>query len=94
MFVMLLAAAFLPFGLLFQYSNWQHSKFRNRLWNLRDALVDELLDGNIEFSRGARVLLELIETHIRNTRRHTFTDIWIAYLLVRDQEIPPSATSC
>ncbi|MEV7266419.1 hypothetical protein AB0N38_22955 [Micromonospora aurantiaca] len=89
MFVVLLIAALLPFGLIFQYSNWQHSRYRNRLWNIRDLLVDELLSGNVEFSRGAQVLLHIIETHIRNTRRHTFTDVMVAVFLLRNVELPP-----
>ncbi|WFE32061.1 hypothetical protein [Micromonospora sp. WMMD975] len=89
MFAILLIAAFLPFGLVFQYSNWQHSRYRNRLWNIRDSLVDELLDGNIEFSQGTQALLHVIETHIRNTRRHTFTDVMVAVFLLRNVELPP-----
>ncbi|MEV0003009.1 hypothetical protein AB0H28_12070 [Micromonospora sp. NPDC050980] len=89
MFALLLIAAFLPLGLVLQYSNWQHSRYRNRLWNIRDSLVDELLGENIEFSSGAQVLLHVIETHIRNTRRHTFTDVMVAVFLLRKVELPP-----
>lgn len=87
-FLILIAASFLPFGLIFQYTNWQHSRFRNQLWHIRDSLVDELLAGNIEFSRGATVLLHVIETHIRNTRRHTLADVLIAVYLLRNVELP------
>ncbi|MEU6024358.1 hypothetical protein [Micromonospora sp. NPDC047134] len=87
MFVLLVVAALLPHGLVLQYANWQHSKFRNRLWNLRDGLADELLTGRIEFSPSAAILLDVMETHIRNTRRHTFVDVWIAYHLLRDIKI-------
>ncbi|QOC90423.1 hypothetical protein [Micromonospora craniellae] len=88
-FVLLTTAALVPVGVLLQYANWQHSRYRNRLWNLRDSLVDDLLSGDIEFSNGALVLLDVIETHIRNTRRHTFTDVGIAYRLLRGTEITP-----
>lgn len=84
MIVLLVVAGLLPVGLLLQVSNWAHSRFRNRLWHLRDDLVDDLLSGSIQFSPGSVRLLGIVETHIRNTKRHTFTDVLLAVALAKD----------
>ncbi|GAA1789317.1 hypothetical protein HC028_14740 [Planosporangium flavigriseum] len=85
---MLLAAALLPVGLILQLSNWAHSRFRNHLWNLRDSLVDDLLSGAIELSPGAIKLLDLIETHIRDAKRHSFSDVMLAVVLLGETRLP------
>jgi hypothetical protein len=86
--LMLVALALLPIGLVLQVSNWLHSRFRTRLWNLRDSLVDDLLTGRIQFSSGAIKLLDLIETHIRNAKRHSFSDVMLAVAILRGISLP------
>jgi hypothetical protein len=86
--LLLIVTAILPFAMILQIANWSHSRYRNKLWNLRDSLVDDLIARNIEFGPGAVKLLDLFETHIRNARRHTFSDLYIAVLLLRKVEIP------
>jgi hypothetical protein len=87
-FVEALSAGLLPVVLIFHVTNYQHSKFRNELWELRDELADDLLLGRLKWSPRAEILLRLVETYIRFAPRHSFVDVQLAIRALKDQDIP------
>lgn len=88
LFVLLLVLSFLPVLLIFMVVDGVHSSYRNRVWNLRDSLVDDLLVGRIAYGPGARTLLRVFDTYIRRTRRHSYADLLVANRLLRDVDLP------
>lgn len=87
-FTLLLLTGGLPIILTIQLASLTHSRFRNELWQLRDALVDDVLSGRLKRSNGARKLLIVIEAYMRLTRRHTLMDLILATAVLRKQELP------
>ena len=89
--IVAVATGLSPFALIIHLRNLAHSRFRDRLWTIRDELVDGLLSGQIEPSPAASRLLHVIETSIRIVGRHSFIDALIAAIIVRGREIEPLA---
>lgn len=86
LFLMLLAAALSPIFLVYQVTQLAHSVFRNKLWLIRDRLVDDIRLGRIERSSGAEALLELVQMHIDVAGRHTLVDSLIGLALYRSND--------
>jgi len=80
----------MPLAMILQVRSLTHSRSRNRLWRIRDELVDGLLRGDIVPSPSASKLLEVIENHIRVVGRHTLLDAVTAAVLMR-RTMPPLA---
>jgi hypothetical protein len=87
-FLVLVALALMPIVTIIQLTHLAHTCYRDRLWRLRDDLVDDLLLGRIEPSQGALRLLRVVETHIRIAGRHSLADLLFALFLLRPKEIP------
>lgn len=83
LFVMLIAVALSPFFLIFQITRLAHSAFRNKLWVIRDSLVDDLRLGRVQRSQGAERLLDLVQMHIDIAGRHTFSDTLLGLAIYR-----------
>ncbi|MGW3784707.1 hypothetical protein ACWD5Z_08970 [Micromonospora chokoriensis] len=77
-FFMLLFLAFSPFLIVFQVTHLAHSAYRNKLWQLRDRLIDELRRGSISKSAAARTMQMLLEQQIEVAGRHTLKDTILA----------------
>ena len=78
------ALGLLPIFLVFHWSKYAYSKFRSQLWELRDDLTDDFLNGTIEWSPEAEKLLRVIETYIREAPRHSFADVRLAILALKN----------
>jgi hypothetical protein len=74
--------------LFFGYPQLQHSRFRHELWGIRDALVDDVIDGRLPFTREVKDLLLRLHLAIRYAPDHTMRSALSSMLLMRDQEIP------
>jgi hypothetical protein len=86
--LMLAAFALMPVVIILQLTRFAHTCYRDRLWRLRDNLVDDLLRGRIERSRGALRLLRLVESNIRVAGRPSLTDVILGLLVLRPQDLP------
>jgi hypothetical protein len=89
--LLMIATGLMPLALIVQIRGLAHSRSRNRLWKIRDSLVDRLLHGEIQASPSALKLLEVIEVNIRVVARHTLLDAVAAAVLVGRQSMPPLA---
>lgn len=85
---LMLIGALLPWTLPFHLTNLVHSKFRSRLWSIRDAIVMDIVRDVLEPRDGTKRLLAAIEANIRVTKRHTFTDARLAVAVLRNKPIP------
>lgn len=72
----------------FHIPNTMHSRYRSKLWEIRDDLVDDLIFSRLHRSAPALALLDVLETTIRYVPRHTITDVGIAALMLRDEDVP------
>src|SRR5262245_20571140 len=77
-FVMLIAVALSPFLVVYQLTRFAHTVYHDRLWTLRDRLVDDLRRGYIQRSKPAERLLALVEMQIESAGSHRLIDTLIA----------------
>lgn len=81
------APATLVYLFLFGLPNLQHSRYRHALWDIRDDLVDDLLDGRLAMSKASRELLLRIHLAIRYAPEHTIRSAVTSAILLRGVEI-------
>ena len=83
-----------PFGViylvLYALPQMQHSRFRHELWDLRDAIVDDLLDDRLAMSREVRELLLRVHLAIKYAPEHTMRSGITSALLLRDAQNVPN----
>jgi hypothetical protein len=85
--VVMVLTALLLWLLPLHLGNMAHSHFRDRLWRVRDNLVDDLLFGRLQPRREAQELLRLIESHIRAAGRHTYLDVRLVLKIYKDEDM-------
>jgi hypothetical protein len=64
------------------------SRFRYRLWALRDQVMDEIYDGRFEKTDQARKLVAAIELVIRGADQLSLLRVWFANLVVDERDLP------
>jgi hypothetical protein len=74
--------------LLFGLPKLQHSKYRHRLWTVRDAIVDDIIDERLSLSKEAQDLLLRVHLSIKYAPDHTMRSALTSMLLLRGQQIP------
>jgi len=75
--------------LLVAIPNTMHSRFRHALWDVRDAVVDDVLDGRLELNKATKQLLTTIHLAIMFAPEHTMRSAVMAVSLLKDREIVP-----
>lgn len=68
----------------FQVPAIMHSLYRNELWAVRDALVDDILSGKIERTEISVDLVQGIEMLIATSKRQTLVEFATMYWALRD----------
>jgi hypothetical protein len=84
----MIATGLLPCLLPLHIVNLSHSKFRSRLWLLRDDLVDDLIFERLQPRYEAKRLLAIIEAHIHGSGKQTFADVAVAVAIYHDAAMP------
>lgn len=82
-----IVAGSLPVVLVLQFKSLAASRFRSKLWQLRDDLMDDLLFGRIAMSDRSRLTLRATEAQIKIAGRHTMIDLLLATAVYRNQEL-------
>lgn len=74
--------------LLFGLPRLQHSKFRHQLWAVRDAIVDDIINGRLSMSSEVKELLLRLHLAVEYAPEHTLRSGLTSSLLLRDQDVP------
>jgi hypothetical protein len=78
--------------LLVAFPELQHSRFRHALWDVRDAVVDDILDHKLDLNPATRQLLTTAHLAIKYAPEHTMRSGATAMLMLRGEEIVPLET--
>lgn len=73
---------------LFSVPNLQHSRYRHALWDIRDDIVDDVIEGRLTLNKATQELLLRVHLAIRFAPEHTIRSGLTSALLLRGQEIP------
>lgn len=81
-----IAATYLVFVAL---PNLMHSRFRHALWDVRDSIVDDVLDGRLTLNPATRKLLTTVHLAIKFAPDHTMRSGLTSVMLLRGEQIMP-----
>lgn len=83
---MLVVTAASPVLLVYQVTRMAHSRYRNKLWEIRDDLYDDLRLGRIQRSDGAEIFFNVFERQIRSAGKVSFSDVVLAVKVIGPQQ--------